>query len=137
MVSKTRKRIAIVDLCRPADIYPDQLSAAGIRKQQKYDLLIAALRHYTDRGWLVHVYPWVVGFRGFIDIGHIGALLDFLNIPKQQLRVAVERSVVASVKALHFMHCVRFGGGHRTRHVDMDQEQEECDDVCEMKADKA
>ena len=34
LVSSVAKKIAIVDLSRPSDVYPDQLMAAAVRKQQ-------------------------------------------------------------------------------------------------------
>jgi hypothetical protein len=51
------KRIALVDLCRSADGLPNQLTAAGTRKQQKYNTLVDALTHYVENGWAVHVFP--------------------------------------------------------------------------------
>ena len=50
IVSETYKRIAIVDLCRSADVHPNQLSAVGARKQQKYSVLVEALEYYADLG---------------------------------------------------------------------------------------
>jgi hypothetical protein len=57
-VSAQHKRIALVDLCRSANGPPDQLTAAGTRKQQKYNMLVEALTYYVDNGWVVHVFPW-------------------------------------------------------------------------------
>ncbi len=51
-----------------------------------------------------------VGTRGHIDPSHIHALLDFLEIPGKCRKLAVDRTVMASVKARYFMHQVRFGG---------------------------
>jgi len=110
LVSDELKKIAILDLCRPSDVHPAQLTAAAIRKQDGYSPLVEALDHYTGSGWTVHVFPWVVGTRGLIDPSHIHALLDFLEIPGKCRKLAVERTVLASVKALYFMHQVRFGG---------------------------
>ena len=52
----------------------------------------------------------MVGVRGLIDPSHINALLEFLEIPSKCRKLAVEQTVLASVKALYFMHQVRFGG---------------------------
>ena len=69
-----------------------------------------ALSHYTDQGWVVHVFPWVVGIRGMIDSSHVESLLKFLGIQQRHWRVAIERTAIASVRAFHFLHKVRFGG---------------------------
>ena len=110
LVSPHHKRIAIVDLCRPSDVHPDQLLAAAMRKQQTYLPLQEALCFYSDQGWTVHVFPWAVGIRGMIDPSHIHALLKFLELPNRHWKMAVERTVLASVKAFFFLHKVRFGG---------------------------
>ena len=65
---------------------------------------------FPDRGWTAHVFPWMVGVRGLIDLSHIYALLEFPEIPSKCRKLAVEQTVLASVKALYFMHQVRFGG---------------------------
>ena len=109
-VSTQHQRIALVDLCRSADGLLDQLTAAGARKQHKYSPLVEALVHYTDNGWVVHVFPWVVGIRGLINPRHINALLEFLGIQRRHWQTAAEKSVLASVRALYYMHKVRFGG---------------------------
>jgi hypothetical protein len=59
---------------------------------------------------VVHVFPWVVGIRGLIDPRHINALLEFLEIHKRHRQTAAEKTVLASVRALYFMHQVHFGG---------------------------
>ena len=133
-VSDTKKRIALVDLCRSADGHPHQLVTAGIRKQQRYGCLVEALSHYSDNGWLIHVFPWVVGIRGMIDPRLIGALLGFLNVPPKHWRPAVERTVLASVQALYFLHRVRFGGLSEDRRAGLtrqseDGSDEDCDDT--------
>jgi hypothetical protein len=66
-VSPELKRIAIFDLCCPSDVHPDQLKAAAIRKHERYRPLLSAPCHYTERGWTVHIFPWVVGIRGLLD----------------------------------------------------------------------
>ena len=110
LISAHHQRIAIVDLCRPSDVHPAQLLAAAVRKQQSYGPLQEALGHYTEQGWSVHVFPWVVGMRGLIDPFHIESLLKFLCVQQPQWQTAVERTVLASVRALYFLHRIRFGG---------------------------
>ena len=105
-VSAAYKRIALVDLSRPADGHPQLLITAGVRKQQRYSPLVEALAQYSDNGWVIHVFPWVVGIRGMVDPQSINALLGFLEIPKKHWQTAVERTVLASVRALYFLHRV-------------------------------
>ncbi len=130
LISHHHKRIAIIDLCRPSDVHPAQLLAAAIRKQKVYLPLQEALRHYSDHGWTIHVFPWVVGIRGLIDPSHVHALLKFLEIPTQHWQTAVERTVLASVRAFSFLHKVRFGGHPETVRPDPDPDHsaEDSDD---------
>jgi ribonuclease HI len=97
LISKHHKRIAIVDLCRPSDVHPTQLLAAALRKQRKYSPLLEALCQYTEQGWTVHVFPWVVGIRGMIDPLHVASLLQYLCVPRQKWQAAVDLTVLASV----------------------------------------
>ena len=110
LVSESLQRIAIVDLCRPSDMSPAQLLAAALRKQDAYGPLVEALRYYADRGWVVHVFPLVVGICGMIDPSQVGSLLKFLHIQRKLWPGAIEKTVLASVQAFHFLHKVRFGG---------------------------
>ena len=130
LVSQRHKRIAIVDLCRPSDVHPAQLLAAAMRKQQTYLPLLEALRYYSDQGWTIHVFPWVVGIRGMIDPSHVHSLLKFLEIPNQHWKTAVDRTVLASVRAFYFLHRVRFGGLPETVRPDLDPDHsaEDSDD---------
>ena len=64
--------IAVVDLCRPSYVHPEQLRAAAIQKQDD----CGGLDYYTGRGWTVHVFPWVVDIRGLFDPSHIHSLLE-------------------------------------------------------------
>jgi hypothetical protein len=81
-----------------------------MRKQDAYCPLVEALRYYADRGWVVHVFPLVVGICGMIDPSHVGSLLKFLRIQRKLWPGAIERTVLASVQAFHFLHKVCFGG---------------------------
>jgi hypothetical protein len=114
-VSHDLKRIAILDLCLPSDVLPSQLLMAAKRKQHAYETVKEALSHYTDQGWIIHIFPWVVqvGIRGMIDPRHIESLLKFLGIQRKHWQVAVEQSALAnlaSVRAFLFLHTLRFGG---------------------------
>lgn len=127
LVSQHRKRIAIVDLCRPSDVHPAQLLAAAMRKQQTYLPLLEALSYYSELGWTVHVFPWVVGIRGMINPLHLHPLLKFAEIHHKHWRTAVERTVLASVRAFHFLHRVRFGGLPESARTGLDLDQSDSD----------
>jgi len=109
-ISQTHKRIAIIDLCRPSDVHEDQLEIAATLKQNGYRPLICALDSYAKQGWVIHVFPWVVGIRGLLHPPHICALLQFLEVPRQYWLPAMEGTALASVRAFYFLHRVRFGG---------------------------
>jgi hypothetical protein len=118
-VSHELKRNAIFNLCLPSDVHTDQLKAAAICKQEGYKPLLSVLSHYIHQGWAVHIFPWVVGICGLIDPNYIASLLNFLDIPRKHKKAAVERTILASVKVLYFMHQVRFGSMHcRKRFTD-------------------
>jgi hypothetical protein len=110
LVSGEHKNIAIIGLCRPYDVLPSQLPVAAKCKQHAYCPLEAALSYYTDSGWIIHIFPWVIGIRGMIDLVHVESLLKFLGVQRKHRRMAVERWVLASARAFHFLHKVRFGG---------------------------
>ena len=112
LMSKEHKRIAIVDLCRPSDVHQPQLLAAAIRKQQVYQPLVEGLSYYTEHGWVVHVFPLIVGIRGMIDSSRVQSLLKFLYIQQRHSgwQVVIDQMALASVRAFHFLHKVRFGG---------------------------
>jgi ribonuclease HI len=127
LVSQQRKRIAIVDLCRPSDVHPAQLLTAAIRKQQTYLPLLDALSHYSEQGWTIHVFPWAVGIRGMIKPMHVHSLMKFAGIHHKHWTTAVESTVLASVKAFHFLHRVRFGGLPETVRSDPDPDHNDSD----------
>ncbi len=88
------KKIAIMDLkflhC-PSNVHPAQLMAAAVCKQQTYSCLEEALSAYVDQGWVVHVFPWVVGIIGMIYPLHIESVLKFLGIPRKKWPEVLER----------------------------------------------
>ncbi len=73
-------------------MYPAQLLAAAMRKQQTYLPLLEALSYYSEQGWIIHVFPWVVGIRGMIDPLHVQSLLKFAEIQQKHWKTAVERT---------------------------------------------
>jgi hypothetical protein len=97
--SVASKRIAIVDLSRPADVHPGPLAMAGTLEQHKHTPLVTA-----------RVFPWVMGIRGLIDPAHVASLLEFLDIPQQCLQSAIDRSLMGSVQDVYYIHQVRFCG---------------------------
>jgi hypothetical protein len=127
LISEECKRIAIPDLCRPSDVFLPQLQAAAQRKQQAYSPLEEALSYYTEQGWIVHVFPWVVGIRGMLDPAHVESLLKFIGIQQKHWKVAAERSVLASVRAFHFLHKVRFGGLSYATRSDLNSDHSDCE----------
>jgi len=99
LVSKEAKRIAIIDLCRPSDIRQTQLQAAAIRKQQAYEPLVECLSYYSEQGWVVHVFPLIVGIWGMIDSYHVQSLMKFLDIQRKHWQNVIEQTALASVRA--------------------------------------
>ncbi len=93
-----------------SDIHQAQWLAAAIRKQQTYQSLVDGLSYYTEQGWVVRVFPLIVGIWGMIDSSHVESLLKFLDIPRKHCHVAIKKIALASVQAFNFLHKVRFGG---------------------------
>ena len=62
-----------------------------------------------------------------IDPTHVQSLLKFLEIQRRHWQPAVERTVLASVRALHVHHKVRIGGlPENTRHsLDLDNNDDD------------
>ena len=106
-VSHQRRKIAIIDLCRPSDVLPAQMIEAHDRKMQSYSPLLTALQHYTAGGWKVEIFPWVVGVSGLMHSSGAHRSLKFLEIPVEKNAVLMQAVAVASVQALHGMHRVR------------------------------
>jgi len=107
-VSRARRKIAILDVCRPSDSRLARLSAAYQDKVRTYQPLLAALGQYSDNGWTVQILPWVVGARGLIQQRTLCNALDFLEICKDNWQPILNGSVQAAISALLFMHSVRF-----------------------------
>ena len=59
------------------------------------------------------VLPWVVGIRGLANTKHLHAALSFLDIPRQKWKDMIEDSVLASVRALAYIHTIRYAGAGR------------------------
>ena len=131
LFSSADKKIAIVDLCRPSDMFHEQLTAAFIRKKRNYCPLIEALGHYSALGWTISIFPWVVGIRGLVDAKHIQTTLAVLDIPKENWKEGIENTVLASVRAFSFLHRVRFGGRiDNSRHERNGENSEDDDHLC-------
>ncbi len=60
-VNTEKKHICILEYSRLSDTRPVALHEAAYRKTDKYQVLLAALRHYTERGWTVTLFPLPVG----------------------------------------------------------------------------
>ena len=108
LVSRSLKRIGLLDLWRPFDSQSDLLAAARQRKLRTYGPLLEALRSYLESGWHVLILPWVVGVRGMVDVKSVSKILDFLQVcPKRRTKI-VEDVAIESVKALYSLHQIRY-----------------------------
>jgi hypothetical protein len=85
----------------------------------KYAPILLALLHYIHTGWSIEILPWVVGIRGFADTKHINTALEYLTMPKSQWEAMIEDSVLASVRALVYMHKIRYSGAGRQSAMDI------------------
>ena len=108
-LSWARRRIAIIDISRPSDSYIEQLQSANDRKKNRYQPLLQALQEYTDNGWQIAIFPWVVGVRGLILVikSHVKEVLGLLEIPSTAWKHIIEASVRTSVEGFAFLHQVR------------------------------
>ncbi len=113
LVSWKRKRIAGVDLTWPSDVLSAQLAEAYRSRKRKYGPVRSALHHYIRQGWAIEILPWLIGFRGVADTANLQMALSFLGIPQQKWRAIIEDSVLASVRALAYMHKLRYPSTNR------------------------
>jgi hypothetical protein len=70
---------------------------------------VEGLSYHTEHGWVVHVFTLIVGIREMVDSSHVQSLLRFLGI-QRHWQVVIDQMALASVRAFHFLHTVRFGG---------------------------
>ncbi len=117
LVSWKRKRIAVVDLTRPSDVLSAQLEEAYRSKKRKCCPVRSALHHYIREGWTIEILPWVIGIRGLTDTASLQKV-SFLDIPQQKWRDIIDDSVLASVKALAYMHKVQYSSNNRQPTMD-------------------
>jgi hypothetical protein len=61
----------------------------------------------------------LVGVLGFADTKHLHAALEYLAIPESQWKVMIEDSVLVSVRALAYMHKIRYSGADRWSTMDI------------------
>ena len=116
VVSHSRRKIAILELCRPSDVRLERLQAAYQGKLDTYRPLLTALRTHIDDGWNVQILPWVVGARGLIQRNSLCSALEFLEVPRYGWQEIIDNTVLAAVSALSFMNRVRFSC-HTAGHV--------------------
>ena len=62
-----------------------------------------------------------------MDPLHVESLLKFLSIPRKKWPGVLERTVIASVRAFHFLHRVRFGGLAEPQRSELDSEHSDAD----------
>jgi hypothetical protein len=106
LVSWKCKQIAVVDLPRQSDVLSVQLEEPYRSKKRKYDPIRSALHHYIREGWTIEILPWVIGICGQADTANLQKALSLLDISQQKWRDIIEDSVLASVRALPYMHRV-------------------------------
>jgi hypothetical protein len=123
LVSWKRKRIAVVDLTRPSDMLSAQLEEAYRSKKRKYGPVRSALHHYIREGWTIEILPWVIGIRGLTDTASLQQALSFLDISQQKWRDIIEDSVLASVRALAYLHRIRYSSSNRNPTPDKLEQQ--------------
>jgi hypothetical protein len=82
------------------------------KKKQKFAPILSALQHYIRAGRSIEIIPWVMGIRGLADTKHLHVAVAFLDIPKPKwkdiLVLIFEHSVLASVRALVYMHKIQY-----------------------------
>ena len=64
-----------------------------------------------------------------IDSSHVQSLLKFLDIQRKHWQIVIEQTALASVRAFHFLHKVRFGGPLDRVQLDTDHSSAGEDDV--------
>ena len=89
-----------------------QLEQAYRRKIQKSAPILSALQYYIQAGWTIEILP-VVGIQGLANTKHLNAAVAFLDIPRQKWKDMIENSVLPSVRALAYMHTIRYTGAGR------------------------
>jgi hypothetical protein len=62
-----------------------------------------------------------------LDPAHVESLLKFIGVQQKHWKVAAERSVLASVRAFHFLHKVRFGGLSYATRSDLNSDNSDCE----------
>ncbi len=112
LISWKRKRIAILELTRPSDMLNVQLDEAYRRKKRKCGPIKSALYQYIRGGWTIEILPCVIGIRGLTDTVHLQTALSFLDVPKQKWKAIIEDTVLASVRALAYMHRIRYSSSN-------------------------
>ncbi len=103
-VDAVRKHICILEYFRPSATRPEALHEAACRKTEKYQVLLAALHHYTEGGWTVTLFPLPVGVQGSLLFEHWVPALETLKIPKTKFRGVLHQAAMALLKAVHTLH---------------------------------
>ena len=86
-----------------------RITTAAKRKMVAYGDLARTIGEFQgEPEWRVEVLPWVVGSKGFVDATDISRAMSFLEIPTHRRRRILQRTVLASVQSLEFMHQRRY-----------------------------
>jgi hypothetical protein len=107
LVSRTLKKIGILEVCCPTDESSSQLQAVIALKLRTYATLLTALKPYLDDGWQVQILPWVVGMRGLFITSSVTPVFKFLSIPSDSHTELLEETTLESVRARYLLHRTR------------------------------
>ncbi len=86
-------------------MHEDQLEAAATLKQGGYSPLLRALDFYTKHGWVIHVFPWLVGIRGLLHPPLVFTLLQLLEVTHKHWPLAVIQSSLQSMLSTFHIVC--------------------------------
>jgi hypothetical protein len=100
-----------------------QLEEAYRSKKRKYSPVSSALHHYIREGWTIEILPLVIGISGLTNTASLQKALSFLDISQQKWRDVIKDSVLASGRALAYMHKVPYSSNNRQPTMDKVDQQ--------------
>jgi hypothetical protein len=107
LVSRTLKKIGLLEICCPMHESSSQLQAAIAWKLRTYAPLLADLQPCLAGGWQVQILPWVVGVRGVFIASSATPVFKFLSIPSDSRTELLVESTLEYVKALYLLLRIR------------------------------
>ncbi len=99
------KKIAIVDLCHPSNVHPDQFLSTDVCKQDGYSPMTAALSHFVDSGWTVHVFQCTGGRHSWFYRPHWHWC--FPNLPENHQQTQQSSSWLSWCQYQHSISCIK------------------------------